>query len=82
MHRLFLTSCELQMKSVSALECEKCEHGRVIDNKSQVLCKGQTKYFVTPCLVNMRAAATVYDCDNCPWGEIGEDRLRVYCVRI
>ena len=82
MHRLFLAKCERKMKTVSAAECERCEHGMVVENKAMVICGGMTKFFVTPCLVDMKAAATVNDCDNCQWGELGEDRLRVYCCKL
>ena len=83
MHKLFLTTCDLaEPKSVTASDCEKCDHGSVVDNKSRVICQGATKFFVTPCYYDMRAAATVYDCEKCPFGDIGDDRLRVFCSRI
>lgn len=81
MHRLFLIRCDMLVKSVSAADCEKCEHGSVVDNKSRVLCGGETKFFLTPCCVDMKAAATVHDCEMCKWGELGQDRIRVYCSR-
>lgn len=83
MHKLFLTTCDLgEPRSVSATECEKCQHGSVVDNKTRVLCFGVTKFFQTPCCFEMRAAATVLDCAECKFGEIGEDRLRVFCSRL
>jgi len=54
----------------------------VIDNKTRVICKGQTKFFVTPCYYDMRASATVHDCEECKFGEVGDDRLRVLCSRL
>lgn len=82
-HKLFLTTCDLgEPRSVSALDCSRCPRGSVVDNRSRVLCEGETKFFVVPCLYDMRAAATLYDCEKCAFGEVGEDRLRVFCSRI
>jgi hypothetical protein len=47
-----------------------------------VLCGGGTKFFTTPCYFGTRPSATVMDCDECVHGEIGGDRLRVYCNRL
>jgi hypothetical protein len=46
------------------------------------MCGGVTKFFLAPCFFDMRAAATVHECDKCGFGEVGEDRVRVYCSRI
>jgi hypothetical protein len=82
-HKLFLTTCDIgEPHPVSATDCSKCPYGSVVDNKTRVLCGGQTKFFLAPCFWDMRAAATVYDCEKCRFGEVGEDRLRVYCSRL
>lgn len=83
MHKLFMTRCDLgEQRMVTALDCGVCPHGSVIDNKSRVICAGETKFFSVPCGFDMRAAATVRDCEACPWGEVGPDRARVFCGRL
>ena len=82
-HKMFLTTCDMgEPRSVSALDCEKCGRGSVVDLRTRVLCGGVTKFFVTPCLFDMRAAATVRECEECRFGKVAEDRLRVYCTRL
>jgi hypothetical protein len=82
MHKLFTTACDLaEPRQVSAVDCQKCPRGSVVDNRSRVLCSGETKFYMTPCCYDMRSAATVDDCERCPYGEIGQDRLRVFCSR-
>jgi len=82
-HKMFLTTCDLgEHRPVSAADCSNCPHGSVVDNKSRVLCHGETKFFLAPCFYEMRAAATMYECESCRFGEIGEDRLRVFCSRM
>ena len=82
-HKLFVTMCELgEPHSVTAIDCEKCTHGSVIDARSRVMCDGATKFFQVPCYLEMRAAATVHDCEECRLGEVGEDRVRVYCSHV
>ncbi|MEM0342649.1 MAG: hypothetical protein QXJ32_08055 [Thermoplasmata archaeon] len=82
-HKMFLTRCEMgEPRQVTAAECEKCPHGKVLNNRTVVICAGSMKFFVTPCFFDARASATVRDCEECEWGEIGEDRLRVLCGRI
>jgi hypothetical protein len=54
----------------------------VVDNRTRVLCDGGTKFFLAPCFYDMRASATVYECEACRFGEIGEDRMRVFCSRM
>lgn len=82
-HKLFLTTCDLgEHRSVTANDCARCGRGKVLDNKSQVLCRGQTRFFATPCYFDMRASATIYDCEKCKFGEVGDDRLRVFCSRL
>ncbi len=82
-HKLFLTSCgAAEPRPVTASDCLRCGRGMVIDNKSCVICRGQTKFFSTPCYFDMRASATIRDCEKCEFGEIGDDRLRVLCSRL
>jgi len=82
-HKVFLTTCDAgEARSVTANDCVKCGRGLVIDNKSQVICRGSTKFFVTPCYFDLRASATVHDCEECKFGEVGVDRLRVICSRL
>ncbi|UCE45346.1 MAG: hypothetical protein JSU93_00135 [Methanobacteriota archaeon] len=81
-HKLFMTACDLQeSRRVSAIDCEKCSHGSVVDHRSRVICAGQTKFFTAPCYFGMRSSATVRDCGECRFGEIGLDGLRVLCGR-
>jgi hypothetical protein len=83
MHKLFLTTCDLgEERSVNASECESCPHGSVVDGKSRVICGGVTKFFYAPCCYEMRSAATIYDCAKCSFGEVGQDRIRVFCSRL
>jgi hypothetical protein len=82
-HKLFLATCDIgEPHPVSAADCSRCPRGSVVDNKTRVICDGQTKFFLAPCLYDMRAAATVLECEKCRFGEVGEDRLRVYCSRL
>jgi len=82
-HKLFLLTCDLgEPHSVTALDCEKCQKGKVIDGRSKVMCRGATLFFMTPCGYDMRAAATVDDCDKCGFGEVGTDKIRVHCCRL
>ena len=67
---------------MTALDCEKCQKGKVIDGRSKVMCRGATLFFMTPCGYDMRAAATVDDCDKCGFGEVGTDKIRVHCCRL
>jgi len=83
MHKLFLTTCDLgEARSVNASECESCPHGSVVDGKSRVVCGGVTKFFYAPCCYEMRSAATIHDCAKCEFGEVGQDRIRVFCSRM
>jgi len=83
MHKLFTTTCDQdEPRQVSAIDCQECPRGSVVDNRSRVLCRGETKFFVTPCGYDMRSAATIDDCERCAYGEVGQDRLRVYCSRL
>jgi len=54
----------------------------VIDGRSRVVCGGVTKFFMTPCCNEMRAAAMIVECEKCEFGEICEDRVRVFCSRM
>ena len=82
-HKLFVTTCELgERRSVTAMDCERCPHGSVIDARSRVMCGGVTKFFMTPCGFDMRSAATVQECVDCKFGDVREDRIRVYCARL
>jgi len=81
-HKLFLTRCDLEeSRQVSAVDCEKCSMGSVVDGRSRVLCAGVTKFFSTPCYHGMRSSATVGDCSACRFGAVGDDRLRVMCEK-
>lgn len=82
-HKLFVTTCdEGDHPSVTAMDCERCNRGKVIDARSRVMCGGVTRFFMTPCGFDMRAAATVRECEECKFGEVREDRIRVYCSRM
>lgn len=82
-HKLFLTRCDLEgSRRVSAIDCERCPYGSVVDGRSRVICAGQTKFFMTPCYNGMRSSATAQDCRDCRFGEVGVDGLRVLCDRI
>jgi hypothetical protein len=82
-HKLFLTTCDGSApRPVSAVECERCPRGSVVGNRSMVLCGGETKFFTTPCYFGMRPSATLDDCVECVHGEVGDDRLRVFCDRL
>lgn len=82
-HKLFLVTCDLgEPHSVTAIDCEHCPSGSVIDGRSRVMCGGVTKFFAVPCGFDMHASATVQDCDKCCDGEVCEDRIRVYCDRM
>jgi len=81
-HKLFVVICDREKAHpVTAIDCERCSSGSVIDGRSRVVCGGVTKFFMTPCGFDMRSAATVEECDKCKSGEICEDRIRVYCSR-
>ncbi|HEX9908795.1 MAG TPA: hypothetical protein VGB78_10095 [Thermoplasmata archaeon] len=82
--KLFKTMCDFggEPRLVSAEDCGFCPHGSVVDNRSRVICAGVTKFFVTPCCFDMKAAATMYDCKICLHGEVAQDGLRVICSRI
>lgn len=83
MHKLFQTVCDVgEAKMVSALECNRCPYGSVVDNRSRVLCGGITKFFVVPCYYEMKAAATLKECELCFYGKVSDDRLRVFCDRM
>jgi len=82
-HKLFLTTCDQEEhRPVTAIDCEHCRKGEVIDMRSRVVCGGVTKFFMTPCGFDMRAATTVPECEKCEYGEVSEDRIRVYCSRM
>ena len=40
------------------------------------------KFFSAPCFYDMKASATVADCEACRYGTVSEDRMRVFCDRI
>lgn len=82
-HKLFQLRCEMhETRLVSAIDCQRCPRGSVIDSKSRVICAGETKFFTTPCYFDMRASATVHDCSKCRFGIVGDDGLRVFCERL
>ena len=82
-HKLFQVTCDLEdPHPVTAIDCEHCAKGNVIDGRSRVVCGGVTKFFMTPCFNEMRAAAMIAECEKCEFGEVSEDRVRVFCSRL